>query len=125
MSLRTRVLAGTLVAWLTALLGAGIVAHAAEPAAEPVAAVRVAFDRSGVTEIRASGYADLATRRAVSAEDPVRVASISKLVTAIGVMRLVEAGILDRGAGPGLAGAAGPDGARGTRGVAGRPHPRR
>ena len=32
--------------------------------------------------------------RAVTAGDPVRVASISKLVTAIGVMRLVEAGVL-------------------------------
>src|SRR3546814_8255443 len=35
------------------------------------------------------------TGRRVSAGDPVRIASISKLVTAIGVMRLVEAGKLD------------------------------
>src|SRR3546814_13320454 len=33
--------------------------------------------------------------RRVSAGDPVRIASISKLVIAIGVMRLVEAGKLD------------------------------
>src|SRR5690606_5961031 len=36
-----------------------------------------------------------ASGRAVTAEDPVRVASISKLVVAIGVLRLVEEGPLD------------------------------
>lgn len=41
------------------------------------------------------GLADQQTGRAVTAEDPVRVASISKLVTALGVMRLVEAKKLD------------------------------
>lgn len=64
-------------------------------AAEPVGMVRVAFDRDGVTEIRARGLADVAAGRAIGAEDPARVASISKLVTAIAVMRLVEAGKLD------------------------------
>jgi CubicO group peptidase (beta-lactamase class C family) len=57
--------------------------------------VRVAFDRNGVTEVRAAGLADLATGRAVSADDPVRVASISKLVTAITVLRLVAQRRLD------------------------------
>ncbi len=64
-------------------------------AAEPVASVRVAFDRDGITAIEAHGAADLTSGRKASAGDPVRVASISKLVTAIGVMRLVEAGTLD------------------------------
>ncbi len=41
------------------------------------------------------GLADRATGRRVAADDPVRIASISKLVTAIGVMRLVEQGTLD------------------------------
>ena len=68
-------------------------AAAADPG--PVAAVRVAFDRNGVTGARATGMADLATGREVTADDPTRVASISKLVVAIGVMRLVEAGTLD------------------------------
>jgi CubicO group peptidase (beta-lactamase class C family) len=67
----------------------------AASAAEPVAQVRVAFDRDGVVATHAEGKADLATSRNVTADDPVRVASISKLVTAIGVMRLVEAGTLD------------------------------
>lgn len=64
-------------------------------AAEPVASVRVAFDRDGVTDIDVDGLADKASGRRVTAGDPVRIASISKLVTAIGVMRLVEAGQLD------------------------------
>ncbi len=62
---------------------------------QPVAAVRVTFDRAGETSIRTSGLADLAGGRAVTADDPVRIASISKLVVAIGVMRLVEQGRLD------------------------------
>jgi len=63
--------------------------------AAPVASVRIAFDRNGVTDTRLHGYADLATQRALTADDPVRIASVSKLVVAIGVMRLVEAGTLD------------------------------
>ena len=64
-------------------------------AAEPIATVRVGFDRHGIIGSSARGMADMATRRAVTADDPVRVASISKLVVAIAVMRLVEAGTLD------------------------------
>lgn len=79
----------------------GASAHAAEPAvagpseAQPIATVRVVFDREGITGIRVAGLADVAAGRKVTAGDPVRVASISKLVTAIGVMRLVEQGKLD------------------------------
>ena len=70
--------------------------HAAESTViRPVATVRVAFDREGITATTVDGFADVASGRKVSAGDPVRVASISKLVTAIGVMRLVEAGKLD------------------------------
>lgn len=64
-------------------------------AQEPVAQVRVGFDRAGITSTRTEGWADLAAQRRISVEDPVRIASISKLVTSIGVMRLVEAGKLD------------------------------
>ncbi len=60
----------------------------------PIAEVRVSFDRAGITSSSAAGHADLATGRLVTADDPVRVASISKLVVAIGVMRLVEQGQL-------------------------------
>ncbi len=64
-------------------------------AAEPVAHVRVAFDRAGVTSFQAQGMADIAAGRAITVDDPARIASISKLVTTIGVMRLVEQGTLN------------------------------
>ena len=64
------------------------------PAAEP-ATVAVAFDRKAIRPLLSQGQADRATGRAVTADDPVRIASISKLVTALGVMRLVDAGRLD------------------------------
>lgn len=71
-------------------------------AATPVAAVqpeaaaaRVAFDRHHMTHVEARGLSDRASRRLTTADDPVRIASISKLVVAIGVLRLVEAGTLD------------------------------
>ena len=64
-------------------------------AAEPVASVRVGFDRERLTSVQAQGLADIAQARPVTADDPVRVASISKLVTALGAMRLVEQGRLD------------------------------
>lgn len=72
-----------------------LTASTVAPAAEPVAQVRVAFDRNGVVSAQVEGMADLATGRKITADDPVRVASISKLVTTIGVMRLVEDGKLD------------------------------
>ena len=63
--------------------------------AQPSASVAVAFDLRA-SEVRiAEGLADRATARAVTADDPVRIASISKLVVALGVMRLVERGTLD------------------------------
>lgn len=59
------------------------------------AQVGVAFDRMGELGVFADGYADPTAKRRVSADDPVRVASISKMVTAIGVMKLVDQGKLD------------------------------
>ncbi len=57
--------------------------------------VIVAFDADRPDKIRAKGLADPIARRRATADDPVRIASVSKLVTALGVMRLVEAGTLD------------------------------
>src|SRR5687768_13212894 len=65
------------------------------PEASPVAQAGVAFDRNGERGSFADGLADPTTGRAITPDDPVRVASISKLVVAIGVMRLVEQGKLD------------------------------
>lgn len=64
-------------------------------ATQPMASVRVAFDRHGETSVAARGLADFGSGRIVTADDPVRIASISKLVAAIGVMRLVEQRRLD------------------------------
>ena len=58
--------------------------------AEVPATVAVRFDRARIEPVLAEGMADKATGRPVTADDPVRVASVSKLVTALGVMRLVE-----------------------------------
>jgi CubicO group peptidase (beta-lactamase class C family) len=55
----------------------------------------VAFDRDREIGSFADGFADPAVGRAVTADDPVRIASVSKLGVAIGVMRLVEQGKLD------------------------------
>lgn len=54
----------------------------------------VAFDLNGERGSWARGVADPATGRRVTIDDPVRIASVSKLVVAIGVMRLVEQGNL-------------------------------
>ena len=48
-----------------------------------------------LTASGASGLADRARGRRLTIDDPVRIASISKLVVALGVMRLVEQGRLD------------------------------
>jgi len=77
------------------LLPALLLAALPQTAAAPVARVRVAFDRRGETAVAVSGYADLAAQRPIAPDDPVRVASVSKLVVAIGVLRLVEQGRLD------------------------------
>ncbi len=82
------------------LLALTLAACATPPAATPpappgIATAWVTFDASGVTGSGADGIADRATGRRITIDDPARVASISKLVVAIGVMRLVEAGKLD------------------------------
>jgi CubicO group peptidase (beta-lactamase class C family) len=68
-------------------------AYAAAPAAGVVVTVR--FDAKHIVAVRANGVADPANGRRVTGDDPVRIASISKLVVALGVMRLVDAGALD------------------------------
>lgn len=67
----------------------------APAAAVQPAAVRLSFTRDTFGKPWTRGVADRTTGRAATADDPVRIASISKLVVAIGVLRLVEAGRLD------------------------------
>ncbi len=82
---------------LTLALSLALSACATIPPTEPPvrAQVGVAFDRNGEIATFAEGIADPQSGRRVTIDDPVRVASISKLVTAIGVLRLVEQGKLD------------------------------
>src|SRR5687767_4295247 len=54
-----------------------------------------AFDARGITASGSYGLADRRTGRALTIDDPVRIASITKLHVALGVMRMVEAGQLD------------------------------
>jgi CubicO group peptidase (beta-lactamase class C family) len=55
----------------------------------------VAFNREAEVGSFAEGLADPKTHRPISPDDPARVASITKLVIGIGVMRLVEQGAVD------------------------------
>ena len=82
---------------LFALLFAGSASAqpAAAPSTPPPAYAWATFNARGITAAGASGLADRARGRRLTIEDPARIASISKLVVAIGVMRLVEQGRLD------------------------------
>ena len=80
---------------LLALVASGCAAIRPSPPAPARAEVGVAFDRNGDIASFADGVADPRSARRVTVDDPVRVASISKLVTAIGVMKLVDEGRLD------------------------------
>ena len=72
------------------LIRAAALALAAVAGAGHAATVAVRFDKKRITVVEESGLADPATGRRVTADDPVRIASVSKLVVALGVMRLVE-----------------------------------
>ncbi len=65
------------------------------PKAPLPAQAAVAFDLKGERAAWAQGLADPSTGRAATPDDPVRIASVSKLVVTIGVMKLVEQGSLD------------------------------
>jgi CubicO group peptidase (beta-lactamase class C family) len=77
---------------LLLLLSLNACATVAPPAGVEIA---IAFDEASERGAGASGLADPATGRAATPDDPARIASVSKLVVAIGVMRLVDQGRLD------------------------------
>ena len=82
---------GLILLWLGFLGGCATV-----PGPPPSPAYAwAAFDRSAITASGASGLADRARGRALTIDDPARIASVTKLVVALGVMRLVEQGRLD------------------------------
>ena len=66
-----------------------------QPRPTPPAYVWATFDRAAITAQGASGLADRARQRRLTIDDPVRIASITKLAVALGAMRMVEAGQLD------------------------------
>lgn len=68
---------------------------AAEVHAPPPATVVVAFDRDGLRPLIVEGLANKETRRPVEANDPVRIASVSKLIMALAALRLVDEGKVD------------------------------
>jgi CubicO group peptidase (beta-lactamase class C family) len=68
-------------------------AHAAEPA--PPATVVVAFDKETIRPLIVEGLANRQSARPVEANDPVRIASISKLVMALAALRLGDEGKVD------------------------------
>jgi CubicO group peptidase (beta-lactamase class C family) len=87
---------------LLVLLGATLAAACASvppqrDSAAPASAAHawVTFDSNKITRSAAAGLADRGSGRALTLDDPVRIASISKLVVALGAMRLVEQGKLD------------------------------
>lgn len=92
--IRTALLFG----WALAITGCAPVQKTSTPAVAPQstrpAVVRVDFTRDKLSATSASGDAGVAGR-AVAIDDPVRVASISKLVVALAAMRLVDTGQLD------------------------------
>lgn len=61
----------------------------------PPATVVVAFDRDSIRPLIVEGLANLETERPVEANDPVRIASISKLIMALTALRLMDEGKVD------------------------------
>ena len=86
-----------MIRFIAPALGLALAACATVPPRGPLAKaeVGIAFDRNGEIASFASGLADPVSRRPVTPDDPVRVASVSKMVTAIGVMILVDQRRLD------------------------------
>jgi CubicO group peptidase (beta-lactamase class C family) len=82
-----------LLSLLFALAGCATVSEAPPPVAGNYAWAR--FDARGITASGAQGLADRGSGRTLTIDDPVRIASITKLHVALGVMRLVEQGKLD------------------------------
>ena len=82
--MRIAILAATI-----ALAGCSTIA---EPESVPPAGVAVVFDRDSLDPVIVQGVANRETERPVEANDPVRIASISKLIMALATLKLAEEG---------------------------------
>lgn len=78
-----------------ALALVAVPAAAQEAAPPPHATVVVAFDRESITPLIVEGLANKETGRKLEANDPVRIASISKLIMALTALRLMDEGKVD------------------------------
>lgn len=72
-----------------------ILPNAAQAEDQTPATVVVAFDRETVTPLIAEGVRNFESMEPVEANDPVRIASISKLIMALATLRLVDEGKVD------------------------------
>lgn len=81
------------IAAALALAAVPAAARAAPP--PPPATVVVAFDRESITPLIVEGLANKEAGRPVEANDPVRIASISKLIMALTALRLMDEGKVD------------------------------
>ncbi len=72
-----------------------VLASVPAAAAPPPATVVVAFDRESVRPLIVEGQSNKEAGRALEANDPVRIASISKLIMAIAAVKLVDEGKVD------------------------------
>ena len=61
----------------------------------PPAAVVMTFDKETITPLIVEGVRNFETNEPVEANDPVRIASISKLIMALATMRVVDEGKID------------------------------
>lgn len=77
------------------LVALALVAPLPAHAAPPPASVVVAFDREGIRPLIVEGLANKASGRPAKANDPVRIASISKLIMALTALRLMDEGKVD------------------------------
>jgi CubicO group peptidase (beta-lactamase class C family) len=72
------------------ILIAALLTFVCQPVLADTVRMRIDFDQRSHYVLVQQGIADPATGRAATVDDPVRVASVSKLIVALGVMRLVE-----------------------------------
>ena len=87
----------TLVLPMAFLLAALLILLSGQAAADQAvvpATVVVVFDRDTISPVVIEGYGNRTTGRKVQANDPVRIASISKLLMALTALRLVDEGRL-------------------------------
>lgn len=81
--------------WLRILAALGLLLNAPAATAAPPASVVVAFDRETITPLIVEGVRGRESGAPVEANDPVRIASISKLIMALTALRLVDEGKVD------------------------------